>query len=905
MSRSRHLLHAAIISSALLLRILVGFHPHSGQDDYQGPKSPQHEHRPINPTKYGGDYEAQRHWMEITYHLPLNEWYYHDLEYWGLDYPPLTAYVSWFFGWMAHNLGGMTLHNDDVSFSGIDVRDGVCDERNSQVCIEKMQNTGTGTRKVSRGIGVLRDLVALHSSRWGFEHSGGKMYMRFTVLLCDLIIYMSAVWVLSRRLAASEVEERASSNVWLMLTALCQPAIILIDHGHFQYNTVSLGLALWSFHYVTITTNSAKADVRQLSSSAFMGPIWGSIVFSLALNFKQMELYHAPAVFAYLLGRCFRRDTKQNQFSMWTVVRRFTALGMTVILTFALLWLPFAMSSHSLDGVMQIIRRLFPFHRGIFEGKVANVWCALSIKPFSIRDRVSVNVLPFAALGLTLALILPPCYLLFRVGRGDITYRDVGSSGDGDSTPNQLSRTRNSEGSGNVDLRLLLWGTGSTSLAFFLASYQVHEKGILIPLAPISMLMVDAPNFVFFFSILATWSLWPLLVIDRLVDAYVCCIVIFLCINSFARVPSSEQLTTHDDLDIFSDRYITRYISKLSWVVMVTLHLLEVTMIPPNNLPDLFPVLWSFAGCGLFCISYIGTLHAMIKYCNSGGKRSESRQRTKMKPSSISPVSVLSIFLLICTTSEGFLLGSPFRNSNAPIICTNILLSSGQDCTGDIITEDFLSRAMVSLEWERKNAQEALPVLDLSTREYDSMSTVSTANDTDELVDRDVDDWIDGHIWKITEQHLVDMDIVAGTETIQAMKLTSHQMLIRAPQLYRLPTSQVIDAAHFLLSYPSGKKSAALIEADPSLLTYLADDLQYGLHEYLPNMMFMGNDAIAAQTIETQLSISPSFALQLIRMAVDGGMEERVSMVLLRLNFVNLVGSYDIPPCSYSKPETI
>jgi len=47
-----------------------------------------------------GDYEAQRHWMEITLHLPTREWYFYDLDYWGLDYPPLTAYVSWICGWM-------------------------------------------------------------------------------------------------------------------------------------------------------------------------------------------------------------------------------------------------------------------------------------------------------------------------------------------------------------------------------------------------------------------------------------------------------------------------------------------------------------------------------------------------------------------------------------------------------------------------------------------------------------------------------------------------------------------------------------------------------------------------------------------------------------------------------------
>jgi alpha-1,3-glucosyltransferase len=47
-----------------------------------------------------GDFEAQRHWMEITTHLPMASWYLYDLQYWGLDYPPLTAYHSWLLGKM-------------------------------------------------------------------------------------------------------------------------------------------------------------------------------------------------------------------------------------------------------------------------------------------------------------------------------------------------------------------------------------------------------------------------------------------------------------------------------------------------------------------------------------------------------------------------------------------------------------------------------------------------------------------------------------------------------------------------------------------------------------------------------------------------------------------------------------
>lgn len=45
-----------------------------------------------------GDFEAQRHWMEITTNLPVSRWYFYDLQYWGLDYPPLTAYHSWICG---------------------------------------------------------------------------------------------------------------------------------------------------------------------------------------------------------------------------------------------------------------------------------------------------------------------------------------------------------------------------------------------------------------------------------------------------------------------------------------------------------------------------------------------------------------------------------------------------------------------------------------------------------------------------------------------------------------------------------------------------------------------------------------------------------------------------------------
>lgn len=77
-----------IISVAIFFRLLVALHSYSGAG--------------VPPTF--GDFEAQRHWMEITLHVPLKDWYRNtgtnDLKYWGLDYPPLSAYWAYITGYM-------------------------------------------------------------------------------------------------------------------------------------------------------------------------------------------------------------------------------------------------------------------------------------------------------------------------------------------------------------------------------------------------------------------------------------------------------------------------------------------------------------------------------------------------------------------------------------------------------------------------------------------------------------------------------------------------------------------------------------------------------------------------------------------------------------------------------------
>ena len=60
----------------------------------------------------------------------------------------------------------------------------------------------------------------------------------------------------------------------------------------FRYNAISLGLALWG-----------------VIGLAYDHDLLGSIAFTLALNYKQMELYHALPFFFYLLGKSWKQNS--------------------------------------------------------------------------------------------------------------------------------------------------------------------------------------------------------------------------------------------------------------------------------------------------------------------------------------------------------------------------------------------------------------------------------------------------------------------------------------------------------------------------------------------------------------------------------------------------------------------
>ena len=104
--------------------------------------------------------------------------------------------------------------------------------------------------------------------------------MRATVVVSEYFVFIPAVVNFLRRYTRMQDVHAWSASIALV-AILLQPANILIDHGHFQYNTVMLGLV-----------------VASLDAILAGRMLWACIFFVGALGFKQMALYYAPVIFS-------------------------------------------------------------------------------------------------------------------------------------------------------------------------------------------------------------------------------------------------------------------------------------------------------------------------------------------------------------------------------------------------------------------------------------------------------------------------------------------------------------------------------------------------------------------------------------------------------------------------------
>jgi alpha-1,3-glucosyltransferase len=271
--------------------------------------------------------------------------------------------------------------------------------------------------------------------------------MRGSVMISDLLLPALLVFHFVIK------PKKRTTTWWPVLLSVTAPPLILIDYGHFQYNCVSLGLTVCAI--IALLTEKITL---------------GAILFTLAVNHKQMSLYHAVTFFCYMFSTVIIK--RADFFTGFRV-------GMTILSTLGLMWLPFG------DRCANVINRIFPIKRGVFEDKVGTFWYVLD------RFLPVKGVIPDTTLARTCAIVsfsmLIPSAIQFIV---------------------KVSSKKTSTESLQ---RAFLVNLFTNSLIFFLFSYHVHEKSILLAVLAAVLLFEWFPFEMVWFITVASFSLFPLL----------------------------------------------------------------------------------------------------------------------------------------------------------------------------------------------------------------------------------------------------------------------------------------------------------------------------------------------------------------------------------------------------------
>jgi alpha-1,3-glucosyltransferase len=418
--------------------------------------------------------------------------------------------------------------------------------------------------------------------------------MRATVVVSEYLVYIPAVVNFLRRYTRMQGVHAWSASIALV-AILLQPATILIDHGHFQFNTVMLGLV-----------------VASLDAILAGRMLWACIFFVGALGFKQMALYYAPVMFAYLLGVCIFPRIH---------IPRLINIALITIAAFALLFAPLLVGAInpearkliasspqppllqalpiSLDKksvayalifqLTQTVHRVLPFARGIFEDKVANAWCA--IHTFYKLNRFETSLLQRVSLGATIGSIIVPCAIIFRHPRASLIL---------------------------PAMSCVAWG-------FFLFSFQVHEKSVLLPLLPMTLSLAGDSGlnkenraWVGLANILGSWTMYPLLKREELSVPYAVMTLLWAYLiglppfsfETYRSRSSPEDLNSQFELNILAKLlHFAFYSAMIGW------HVLEAFVKPLPGKPDLWVVLNALVGAGGFGIIYLWCMWKLITQC--------------------------------------------------------------------------------------------------------------------------------------------------------------------------------------------------------------------------------------------------------------------------------------------------
>ncbi|KAL9456919.1 hypothetical protein AB3S75_006035 [Citrus x aurantiifolia] len=373
------------------------------------------------PAYHSTDFEVHRHWLALTHSLPLSNWYADETSPWTLDYPPFFACFERFLSIFAHYIDPQI----------VDLHNGLNYRANSAI-----------------------------------------YFLRISVILSDLWL-LYGVYRLTKN---ADLKRR--NLIWVLI--VWSPALVIVDHLHFQYNGFLLGWLLLSISFLQEGKD-----------------LMGGFLFAVLLCFKHLFAVAAPVYFVYLLRHYCWKGLVRG-FS------RLSVLGAVVVAVFAAAYGPFLYHGQ----IQQVFNRMFPFGRGLCHAYWApNFWVFYIIldKVFSfflkkfgfsiqipaasftgglVGDSSPFAVLPKISPSTTLIMVLlalSPCFIKAWTNP----------------QPRMVAR----------------WITYAYTCGF-LFGWHVHEKASLhfvIPLAIVAVQSLEDAKHYFMLSIVSCYSLFPLL----------------------------------------------------------------------------------------------------------------------------------------------------------------------------------------------------------------------------------------------------------------------------------------------------------------------------------------------------------------------------------------------------------
>lgn len=326
------------------------------------------------------DFEVHRNWLSITHSLPFSQWYIEARNHWTLDYPPFFAYFE----------------------------------------------------RLLAFFGQFIDSGMVNVNNLNYASSGTVIFQRITVIFVSDIILAVGVYMILP----------PAQRVRGLILTLFSSSLILVDHIHFQYNGMMLGLLLIS--------------AALIQSGKFYS---GAAVYIVLIFSKHIFLYCAPVYLVYFMRNLVLASKNDSERNM-----RFVKLVGIVLTISAVAIVPLALTGQLNAALM----RMFPFGRGLAHYYWApNVWAIyLTIDrvlgkfigvavPANVNaNRVLPEVSPAVCSVLTLLAYLPLVMHLWKHNSKKISF--VGYLGLGNAIA-------------------------------FMFGYHVHEKAILMVLVPLIM----------------------------------------------------------------------------------------------------------------------------------------------------------------------------------------------------------------------------------------------------------------------------------------------------------------------------------------------------------------------------------------------------------------------------------